>query len=88
MKVLQVTTTPPGAQGGGTRARHFNTAGGPLMVELLQYTAVMPWDNGQWEYCTTLPFPLGTMGSGTLLRATTLPWGSRQWEPRINNGIT
>ena len=34
-------------------------------MELLQYTASLPWGSGQWNSCNTLPHCLGAVGNGT-----------------------
>ena len=86
-----------GAVGSGTPAMHCPTAWGQWAVQLLQYTAPLPWGSGQWTSFNTPPHCLGAVGSGPpaihcrtawgqwavdLLQCTApLPGGSGQWTP-------
>ena len=56
--------TALGPVGSGPPAVHCPTAWGQWGVDLLQYTAPLPGDSGQWTCCNTLPHCLGAVGSG------------------------
>ena len=46
-------------------------------MELLQYTAPLPWVSGQWNSCNTVPHCLGAVGSGPPAIHSLTAWG--QW---------
>ena len=58
----------PGAVGSGSPAVHCHTALGQWAVELLRYTAALPWGSGQWKSCRTALGPEQSNSRGTLLQ--------------------
>ena len=64
----------------GTPVTHCLTAWGQWAAELLQYTAALPGDSGQWNSCNALPHCLGAVGSGTPAAHRRIAWG--QWRRR------
>ena len=75
---------------------HCLTALGQWAVELLLYTASLPWGSGEGSFFCTLPHCTGAVGSGTpsiycltalgqwavalLLFTASLPWGNGLWD--------
>ena len=55
----------PGAVGSATPATHCLTAWGQWAVQLLQYTASLPWHSGQCNSCNALPHCPRAVGSAT-----------------------
>ena len=67
-----------GAARSGTLATDPLLALGQWALELLQYTASLPWASGQWESCNTLPHRLGAVGSGSPAVHYLSAWGQRE----------
>ena len=70
-----------GAVGGATSTMHGLTAWGQWAVELLQYTASLPWGSGQWNSFNALPHCLGAVGSATPAMHCLTAWG--QWAVQL-----
>ena len=48
-------------------------------MKLLQCTATLPVDSGQWNSCNVLPHCMGAVGVQRLQCTAALPGGSGQW---------
>ena len=66
----------------GIPAMDRQTAYGQCAVELLQCTATLPGGSGQCNACNTLPYRLGTGGSGTFAMRGATSWGDGEARPR------